>query len=61
MTAVLRPGSGALGHYPSLAAKGLIRLKSTTTADLDQLRRYDIPEDASPLDLLLAEREADTR
>ncbi|MDY7085979.1 MAG: type II toxin-antitoxin system Phd/YefM family antitoxin [Actinomycetota bacterium] len=59
--AVLLPGAGGLGRYSPLVAKGLIRLKSTTTADLDQLPRYDIPPDASPLDLLLSERAEDDR
>jgi hypothetical protein len=42
-------------------AKGLIRLKATTTADLDQLPLYEIPADVSPLDLLLAARAEDDR
>lgn len=59
--AVLLPGSGNLGRYASLVAKGLIRLKATTTSDLDRLPRYPVPEDASPLDQLLAARDADDR
>ena len=47
--------------YAPLVAKGLIRLKATTTSDLDQLPRYDVPDDVSPLDLLLAERAEDDR
>jgi antitoxin (DNA-binding transcriptional repressor) of toxin-antitoxin stability system len=57
--AVLLPGSGTLGRYAPLVAKGLIRLKSTTTSDLDRLPRYDVPADISPLDLLLASRAED--
>ncbi|GAB3961837.1 hypothetical protein GCM10029978_015190 [Actinoallomurus acanthiterrae] len=59
--ALLLPGSGTLGRYSPLVAKGLLRLKSTTTSDLDRLPRYAAPADASPLDLLLAEREEDDR
>lgn len=58
---MLRPDSGPLGRYSPLVAEGLIRPKPTTTADLGQLRQYEVPEDSSPLDLLLAEREADER
>jgi len=54
--AVLLPGSGALGRYSSLVAKGLVRLKATTTSDLDRIPRYEVPPGASPLDLLLAAR-----
>jgi hypothetical protein len=43
------------------AATGIIRIKPTTTRDLDQIPGYTVPEDASPLDVLLAEREADDR
>ena len=59
--AVLLPGSSGLGRYSPLVAKGLIRLKATTTADLGQLPAYDIPADASPLDLLLEARAEDDR
>jgi antitoxin (DNA-binding transcriptional repressor) of toxin-antitoxin stability system len=59
--AVLLPGSGGLDRYSQLIAKGLIRLKATTTADLDRLPRYDVPGDVSPLDLLLDERAEDDR
>ena len=59
--AVVVPGSGILGRYAPLIAKGIIRLKPATTRDLDQLPVYTVPDDASPLDLLLAEREADDR
>jgi antitoxin (DNA-binding transcriptional repressor) of toxin-antitoxin stability system len=57
--AVLLPGSGGLARYSPLVAKGLIRLKATTTSDLDRLPRYDVPADASPLDVLLAARAED--
>jgi hypothetical protein len=33
----------------------------TTTSDLDRIPQYAIPVDASPLDLLLAERAEDNR
>jgi antitoxin (DNA-binding transcriptional repressor) of toxin-antitoxin stability system len=59
--AVLLPGSGALGRYTSLVAKGLIKLKATTTADIDRIPRYSVPDDAAPLDILLADRSADDR
>lgn len=59
--AVVVPGSGVLGRYVPLIARGIIRIRPTTTKDLDQVPTYAVPEDASPLDLLLAEREADSR
>jgi prevent-host-death family protein len=59
--AVVVPGSGILGRYAPLIAKGIIRLKPTTARDLDQIPSYAVPEDASPLDVLLAERQADDR
>lgn len=60
-SAVLPPGSGTSGSYASLVAKGVIRLKATTTGNLDRLPRYDVPPNVSPLDLLLADREPDER
>jgi antitoxin (DNA-binding transcriptional repressor) of toxin-antitoxin stability system len=59
--ALLLPGSGPLGRYSPLVAKGLIRLKATTTNDLDRIPRYDVPDEVSPLDLLLTAREEDDR
>ena len=59
--AVLLPGTGGLGRYSSLVARGLIRLKATTTADLDRLPSYEVPADTSPLDLLLDARAEDDR
>ena len=59
--AMVVPGSGILGRYAPLIAKGIIRVKPTTTRDLDQIPSYAVPEDLSPLDILLAEREADSR
>jgi antitoxin (DNA-binding transcriptional repressor) of toxin-antitoxin stability system len=59
--AVLLPGSGALGRYSSLVAKGIIRLKATTTSDLDRLPQYTVPAEVSPLEVLLAERAEDDR
>ncbi|MFY1658214.1 type II toxin-antitoxin system Phd/YefM family antitoxin [Micromonospora sp. WMMD1274] len=59
--AVLLPGSGTLGRYATLVARGVIRLKATTTSDIDRLPRYDVPPDVSPLELLLADREDDER
>jgi antitoxin (DNA-binding transcriptional repressor) of toxin-antitoxin stability system len=59
--AILLPGSGGLGRYSHLVAKGLIRLKATTAADLDRLPECDIPDGVSPLDVLLAMRAEDER
>jgi prevent-host-death family protein len=59
--AVLMPGSGTLGRYSALVARGLIKLKATTTSDLDRLPHYDVPDDVSPLDILLAARDEDDR
>jgi antitoxin (DNA-binding transcriptional repressor) of toxin-antitoxin stability system len=59
--AVLLPGSGVLGRYTDLVAKGSIRIKATTTSDLDRLPRYSTPADVHPLDILLAERAEDER
>jgi hypothetical protein len=59
--AVVSPDSGTLGRYAPLVAKGLIRLSPTTTADLDRLPQYDVPDDVSPLDVLLTERVEDDR
>ena len=59
--AVLLPGASGLGRYSPLVAKGLIRLKATTTADLDHMPSYDVPADASPLDVLLEVRAEDDR
>jgi antitoxin (DNA-binding transcriptional repressor) of toxin-antitoxin stability system len=59
--AVLLPGSGTLGRYTALVTKGVIRLKATTTSDLDRIPQYATPADVSPLDLLLAERAEDER
>ena len=59
--AVLRPGPDMWGRYSDLAAAGAIRLAATTTSDLDRIPRYATPADASPLDLLLAERDEDDR
>jgi prevent-host-death family protein len=54
--AVLLPGSGTLGRYADLVAKGVIRLKATTTSDLGRLPQYTTPADVSALDVLLADR-----
>jgi len=59
--AIVVPGTGVMGRYAPLIAKGMIRVKPTTTRDLDQIPGYAVPEDVSPLDILLAEREADDR
>jgi prevent-host-death family protein len=59
--AVVVPGSGVLGRYAPLIARGVVRIKPTTTRDLDHLPSYAVPDDVSPLDVLLAEREADDR
>lgn len=59
--AVLLPGSGTLNRYAPLITKGLIRLSTTTTSDLDQLPEYAVPAGVSPLDVLLDERAQDER
>jgi prevent-host-death family protein len=59
--AVVVPGSGVLGRYAPLIANGTIRLRPTTTQHLDEIPSYLVSEDISPLDMLLAEREADDR
>jgi prevent-host-death family protein len=59
--AVLLPGSGTLGRYTDLVARGVIRLKATTTSDLEGLPQYATPADVSALDVLLAERAEDER
>ncbi len=59
--AVLLPGSGTLGRYSPLVAKGIVKLKATTTSDLDRIPKFAVPDDVSPLDLLLAERAEDDR
>jgi hypothetical protein len=59
--AVLLSGSGTLARHCPLVARGLIRLKATTTSDLDRIPRYVVSSDASPLDLLLTERAEDDR
>jgi antitoxin (DNA-binding transcriptional repressor) of toxin-antitoxin stability system len=59
--AVLYPGPAASRRYSDLVAKGIVRLKGTTTADLQRTPRYDIPDDVSPLDLLLEDRAEDDR
>jgi hypothetical protein len=53
--------SDTLGRYTPLVAKGLIKLKATTTSDLDRIPQYTMPVDASALDLLLTERAEDDR
>jgi antitoxin (DNA-binding transcriptional repressor) of toxin-antitoxin stability system len=59
--AILLPGSGASERYADLVSRGQIRLKAATSADVDRLPHYQVPEDVDPLELLLAERESDTR
>ncbi len=59
--AVVVPGSGVLGRYAALIASGAIRLRPTTTRDLDKIPSYEVPDDSSALEILLAEREADDR
>ncbi|HEY3010337.1 MAG TPA: hypothetical protein VGJ63_20055 [Micromonosporaceae bacterium] len=59
--AILLPGSGTLGRYADLVSKGVVRLKATTTTDLDRIPQYAIPPGVSPLDILLAERAEDDR
>lgn len=59
--AVLLPGGGSLARYMPLVTKGLVKLKATTTSDLDRIREVAVPAEVSPLDLLLAERMDDER
>lgn len=59
--AVLLPGSASSARYVPLVSKGLLRLKATTTSDLHRIAELPVPRDASPLDLLLAERAEDDR
>jgi antitoxin (DNA-binding transcriptional repressor) of toxin-antitoxin stability system len=59
--AVLLPGGEALARYAPLVTKGLLKLKATTTSDLDRIREVAMAPEASPLDLLLAERADDSR
>jgi antitoxin (DNA-binding transcriptional repressor) of toxin-antitoxin stability system len=59
--AVLLPGGEALARYAPLVTKGLVKLKATTTSDLHRIREVPMPLEASPLDLLLAERADDDR
>lgn len=61
MSSVSVPGVSGLDRYSLLVAKGLIRLKATTTADLDRMPSYDVSADASLLDLLLETRAEDDR
>lgn len=59
--AVLLPGGEALARYVPLVTKGLLKLKATTTSDLDRVPELDVPAGMSPVDLLLAERASDDR
>ncbi|MFC7217221.1 type II toxin-antitoxin system Phd/YefM family antitoxin [Streptomyces polyrhachis] len=59
--AIMLPGGGASRRYAPLVARGLIRLKSTTTADLDRLPTCAPTGGESALDILLADREEDPR
>lgn len=59
--AVVVPGSGVLGRYAPLIASGTIRIKPTTSRNLDQIPRYAVPDGVSPLGVLLADRETDSR
>jgi hypothetical protein len=58
---VVVPGTRILRRSAPLIAGRVIRIKPTTTGDLDRIATYTVPEDTSPLDILLAEREADDR
>ena len=48
-------------RYVPLVTKGLVKLKGTTTSDLERITEIAVPDDVSPLDLLLAERAEDDR
>ncbi|MFD8913980.1 hypothetical protein [Streptomyces sp. NPDC059575] len=54
------PASAA--RYAHLVARGQILLKAATTADLHRMPTYELPDGTpDPLEVLLAEREADDR
>ncbi|MEU9403398.1 hypothetical protein [Streptomyces sp. NPDC048242] len=56
------PDPALAARYAHLVARGQILLKAATTADLDQMPTYELPDGApDPLEVLLAEREADDR
>lgn len=59
--AVLMPAAGPLDRYSSLVAKGQIRLKATTTDDLDHLPTYEMPAGTDPLEVLLSARAEEDR
>ncbi|MET9296360.1 hypothetical protein [Streptomyces sp. NPDC003077] len=59
--AILLPGAGASERYATLVARGRIRLKPVTTADLDRFPVYESVSDESPLSILLAAREDEPR
>jgi antitoxin (DNA-binding transcriptional repressor) of toxin-antitoxin stability system len=59
--ALLLPGGESLARYVPLVTKGLVRLKGTTTSDLERVPTVAVGSDVSPLDLLLAERAEDDR
>ena len=61
MIAILLPTSVAVGRYTPLVASGLLRLKTTSTSNLDRVPHYDVPTDREPLDILLDARAEDDR
>ncbi|WP_326801882.1 hypothetical protein OIE49_09225 [Streptomyces sp. NBC_01788] len=50
-----------MDRYAHLVAQGRIKLKSATAADRHSMPHHEVPEDAHPLAVLLAEREEDDR
>ena len=50
LIAVLLPGGEAMARYVPLVTKGLIKLKGTTTSDLDRIVTVSVPDDVSPLE-----------
>jgi antitoxin (DNA-binding transcriptional repressor) of toxin-antitoxin stability system len=59
--AVLLPAAGALDRYSTLVAKGQIRLKASTTDDLESLPEYEMPAGTDPLGVLLSTRAEEDR
>lgn len=54
--ATLIPGQREYSRYDELVASGVIRPSGKTSADVDTFTRIEIPDDADPLQRLLADR-----
>ncbi|MFI1568951.1 type II toxin-antitoxin system Phd/YefM family antitoxin [Streptomyces sp. NPDC020490] len=59
--AILSPAGGPMERYAHLVAQGKIKLKPVTAADRHSMPHYEVPDEADPLALLLAERAEDDR